>query len=124
MTDHRNTPGMAVLALSGELDYDRGAELSEQLDAAVAARPPVLAVELAEVTFADSFALRLLVLADRRMRSEGGLLLLVGPLTSAVSRLLEVTATDRHFTLAPDPREAARMAAAFRRPPTTGTGPT
>ncbi|MEU5384816.1 STAS domain-containing protein [Kitasatospora cineracea] len=113
---------VAVLVLSGELDYDRGAELSERMDAALAARPPVLAVDLSAVSFADSFALRVLVLANRRMRAEGGLFMLVGPLNVAVARLLEATATDRYFSLAPDLTAAARTAAAALRPPATGTG--
>ncbi|MFJ9523622.1 STAS domain-containing protein [Kitasatospora sp. NPDC101801] len=129
MTDDENpgpnrlATGTSVLTLSGELDYDRGDEVSAQVDSAFAARPPVLVVDLSRVTFADSFALRLLIIAHRRMRTGGGLLVLAGPLTEAVSRLLEATATDRYFTLAPDLPEAERMAAAFRSPPATDTGP-
>ncbi|MFB6893225.1 STAS domain-containing protein [Kitasatospora sp. NPDC056327] len=110
----------AVLRLSGDLDYDTGQELTESLDAALADRPDVLAVDLSAVTFADSFALRLLVLAHRRLEESGGAMVLVGPLATPVRRLLEITATDGHFTIADSVAEAG-AAVRGRRPARPGT---
>ncbi|MFF2348652.1 STAS domain-containing protein [Kitasatospora sp. NPDC058115] len=110
----------SVLRLSGELDYDTGRELTACLDAAVAERPAVLAVDLSEVTFADSFALRVLVLAHLRLQEAGGAMVLVGQLAPSVRRLLEITATDRHFTLA-DSVTAAERAVAGHGPAHSGT---
>ncbi|MEU6974189.1 STAS domain-containing protein [Kitasatospora aureofaciens] len=106
----RSSEGMSVLTLHGELDYSHGEQLSATVDAALAAAPAVLAVDLSDVTFADSFALRVLVLAHQRMRTAGGSLILVGPLTIAVQRLLEATATDKHFTIAQDMAAAEAVA--------------
>ncbi|MFE9427389.1 STAS domain-containing protein [Kitasatospora sp. NPDC006697] len=111
---------VSVLALSGELDYDTGRGLTDSLQEAIAGGSAVLAVDLSRVSFADSFALRALVLAQRGIEDAGGRMVLVGPLAPAVLRLFEITSTDGFFTVVGSVEEAERAASAAR---PSGAGP-
>ncbi|WP_180290358.1 STAS domain-containing protein [Streptomyces sp. TLI_171] len=127
MTDHTSgplggPPGATVLRLRGELDLDTGRELAEAVDAAVALGSDVLVLDVSGVTFADSSTLRALVLAQQRMEEAAGVLLLAGPLTPAVRRLLEITATDEYFTVADSLRHARTLAAELLRRLPGGAG--
>ncbi|WP_158585338.1 STAS domain-containing protein [Kitasatospora sp. SolWspMP-SS2h] len=126
MTDH--TPGPpepTVLHLSGDLDHDSERELAEAVDAAVTRSTGALVLDVSAVTFADSSALRTLVLTQQRTEAAGGVLVLLGPLAPVVRRLLEITSTDGYFTVAeslPQAREAAAAALLRRRPHGTEAG--
>ncbi|MFJ5228526.1 STAS domain-containing protein [Kitasatospora sp. NPDC088391] len=104
-------PGPAVLRLHGELDFARERELAEAVDAALTDGARTLVLDVSAVTFADSSTLRTLVLAQQRAEAAGGGLVLLGPLSPAVRRLLEITATDGYFTVVDSlPRAAAAAA--------------
>jgi anti-sigma B factor antagonist len=83
---------MVVLSLSGELDLATSALLERELDAAEAARPMRLVVDLAGLEFIDSSGLNTLVQAHERASENGHQLLLrQGP--RPVRRLFELTNT-------------------------------
>jgi anti-anti-sigma factor len=84
-----------VVHVRGELDLASAPALSAVLsDAAVPSAVPVL-LDLAEVTFIDSSALRALVLAGREL-SEAGRTLQIGPRSEMVTRVLSMTSLDQH----------------------------
>lgn len=125
MTDHiAGPPGTTVLPLRGDLDHDNQRELAAEVDAALARATGALVLDVSAVTFADSSALRTLVLAQQRMEAADGALVLLGPLGPALRRLLEITATDGYFTVADTlPLALAAAAELLRRGPhATGTG--
>ncbi|MFJ9625805.1 STAS domain-containing protein [Streptomyces sp. NPDC101181] len=98
--------GTTVLRLRGELDFEDARSLTASVEAALGEDPRVLAVDVSAVTFADSSMLRTLVETQQRMEAREGTMVLVGPLTPPLRRLLEITATDGHFTIADDLAQA------------------
>ena len=60
--------------------------LQEALDAEVAARPPLLVVDLSKLTFLDSWALHSILAASSELRAAGGSLALSSP-TGEVRRV-------------------------------------
>lgn len=97
--------GIAVVVLEGELDLAAVPELREQLTEAgrVAARGVVL--DMVEVTFVDSSALRELLRAHAAMRDAGSVLVLAG-VGPPVARLFELTRTTGILSLAPSVEQA------------------
>lgn len=92
------------LRVLGEVGPNAGAELDGALDLA-STRAPVLILDLRDVSFIDADAGFLLVRADRRIRREGGRLLVL-PGSDDVQWLLAVTGIDRLLEvvdLPPDP---------------------
>jgi anti-sigma B factor antagonist len=65
------TAGVTVLAAAGELDMTVTDELAELLNREVAARPPVLAIDAAEVTFCAARVLTVLVNAATDAHAAG-----------------------------------------------------
>ncbi|BAJ26327.1 putative antagonist protein [Kitasatospora setae KM-6054] len=117
MTDHTpGTPEPTVLHLRGDLDHDNEREVAAEVEAAAARSAGLLVLDVSAVTFADSSALRTLVLAQQRAEEAGGALVLLGPLGPALRRLLEITATDGYFTVADTLPQARAAAGAARRP--------
>ncbi len=98
--------GLAVLTLEGELDLAASPVLRGRLEAAAAARGAVL--DMSEVTFVDSSALRELLRAASRAARDGRPFVLAG-VQPAVARLLELTQTTGAFT------SAATLAQALER---------
>jgi anti-anti-sigma factor len=93
------TPGAALLVLSGEFDLAAASLFRERVIAAgnrEGVRTVVL--DLAEVAFMDSSMLKELLRAHAEMP---GRLVLAG-LQPAVARLLELTRTAAFFRIAPD----------------------
>ncbi len=79
-----------ILSLRGELDLATSALLQRELDAAEAARPVRLVVDLSGLEFIDSSGLNTLVQARERASQNGHQLsLMQGP--RAVQRLFELT---------------------------------
>jgi anti-sigma B factor antagonist len=98
-------PGAVVLTLSGEFDVAAAPALQDRFQEALARRPDAVVVDLAEVTFADSSALRELLRADATMRAEG-IRLVAAALPPAVDRLLELTRARELLDLAATVEEA------------------
>jgi anti-sigma B factor antagonist len=82
-----------VLEVGGELDLYTAPRLSSQLGELIARGATHLVVDLTETTFIDSTALHVLLDARKRVRAEGGELVLVCP-SPQVRRVFEVTGVD------------------------------
>jgi anti-anti-sigma factor len=97
--------GVAVVAVSGELDLAATGALRARVDAAAGLRGLVL--DLAEATFMDSAILQELLRAHAQLeRYETQLVLAAVP--PAVRRLLDLTRTFELFTVAEDRESALR----------------
>jgi anti-sigma B factor antagonist len=102
--------GITVLALSGELDLAAAPALRDRLDDARAAGGRGVVLDMAEVTFLDSSALRELLRADAALRTDGVPLVLAA-VRPPVERLLELTRTTGMLTVAPTLEAALQRAA-------------
>ncbi|QSS95531.1 STAS domain-containing protein [Streptomyces sp. M54] len=105
MTDERQPhateipPDMTVLRFRGDLDFEDASSLAEAIQGALAENPRVLAIDVSAITFADSSMLRALVETQQHIEDKSGTMVLVGPITPPMRRLLEITATDELFTI-------------------------
>jgi anti-sigma B factor antagonist len=77
-----------VIQLAGEADVSTRA-VSEVFDAEVAKRPRLLVVDLSGLSFIDSWALSVIMRANRALRRDGSTLALVSP-SPAVARVLQL----------------------------------
>jgi anti-sigma B factor antagonist len=102
--------GIAVLALSGELDLAAAPAIRERLADARTAGACGIVLDMTEVTFLDSSALRELLRADAALRADGALLVLAG-VRPPVERLLELTRTSGMLAAAPTLGAALKRAA-------------
>ena len=90
--------GLVRLLLRGELDLSTVSKVEEELRRAEASEPPLLVLDLTELTFLDSTGLRLIVTADRRARDQGRRLAVVkGP--DAVQRVFTITRLDERLEM-------------------------
>lgn len=105
-----------VITVSGDVDYAAMGGFDRAWEAADRAAMPVTAVDLTGVTFADSMLLNALIKARLRHQASGRDLVLVGPLRTAVSRLLTITGAIRVFTVVEGGRGSAHDSAAPRVP--------
>ena len=97
--DVSETEGVRRLRLRGELDL-AGVERFERL--LTGAGPATFVLDLRGLTFIDSSGLRALIMADERVRAEGGRIIVVrGP--ARVNEVLEVTGVARRLELVDDP---------------------
>ncbi|MFE5733872.1 STAS domain-containing protein [Streptomyces sp. NPDC056528] len=88
-----------LITMRGEMDHDDAEDVEAAWAAAGEAASPMTAVDLSRVTFADSMLLNALLDARRRHLADGRELVLIGPLHSAVLRLLDVSGTLDHFRI-------------------------
>jgi anti-sigma B factor antagonist len=89
--------GATVVSLAGELDLYNAENVRAALLECCAAEPPVLVVDLEQVTFIDSTALGVLIEARSRMADRGGFRLAAPGLETR--RALEISGLDRHFSV-------------------------
>nr|WP_229862958.1 STAS domain-containing protein [Streptomyces galbus] len=89
-----------MITVRGEVDHDDTEDFVEAWAAADRAALPTTAVDLSQITFADSMLLNALLDARRRHADSGRELVLLGPLPPPVSRLLTVSGTLEHFAVA------------------------
>jgi anti-sigma B factor antagonist len=87
-----------VITLSGEVDITTAAELSELLNGQLADETQQLTVDVAGLDFADTAAIRALLVAARRLRQRGGDLVLLRP-QRALARVLEILGADEVVTI-------------------------
>jgi anti-sigma B factor antagonist len=99
--------GVTVVTLAGELDLAAAPVLRERLAEAAGSAERGVVLDMAEVTFVDSSALRELLRARAALEAAGARLVLaaVGP---PVARLLELTQTSDVLLLAPGVEQALR----------------
>jgi anti-anti-sigma factor len=96
--------GRLRLRLDGELDLVTAPWLARRLQKIEAGKPPVLVIDLRDLTFMDSSGLRELFSAQRRARAEGRRLALVkgsGP----IDRVLEMVRADTAMETVEDPSD-------------------
>ncbi len=88
--------GVAVIALTGELDVAGSAMLEQELERVSSeVEPSALVLDLSALDFMDSTGLRLVVTADQRSREDGRTFALVRG-KEDVQRVFEITRmTDR-----------------------------
>lgn len=83
-----------VVALSGEADWSSAGQLGELITAQLAGGARQLTVDVSGLRFADSASVRVLVLAGRTLKEQGGTVVLVRP-QPAVARVLELMGADQ-----------------------------
>lgn len=91
---------VATLRVSGELDVATAPVLGEELDRLAEASPPVVVIELAQVTFLGSAGLGVLVQARRDFAARGTRLLLAKA-NDAVLRVMQIVHLDQVFEFDP-----------------------
>lgn len=92
--------GHPWLALSGELDMATAPRIYVEVDAALAAKPEQLTMDLSRLTFLDSAGLRVMLATHKKCAAQDCRLLLVkGP--PAVHRPFEIAGLDKLFEFAP-----------------------
>ncbi|KEF43358.1 MAG: hypothetical protein ER33_01030 [Cyanobium sp. CACIAM 14] len=89
-----------VLRPSGFIDAEKGLELRHTIGDLVAARPQDILIDCAGVDFMDSSGFGCLVATLKRVREQGRQLYLCS-LSSQLRMVLELTGTDRVFTVFP-----------------------
>src|SRR5258708_35143199 len=104
----RESDGQVVVTLRGELDVLDAASLAAAL-AEVAAREPVIIVDLAGLEFIDSSGAAALVLVRKQARHARGDLLLAAP-QAQVMRVLTVTRLIGAFSVHANVEHAAHRA--------------
>lgn len=100
-----DTEAGQVIRVRGELDLASAPELTAALSGTAGESSVPVVLDLAEVSFIDSSALRALVLSGREL-SESGRTLQIGPRSEMVARVLEMTHLDQHteaFQVLPEP---------------------
>ena len=105
------TEGVAVLTLEGEFDLAAAPAMREQLEEACAGAGRGVVLDMSEVTFVDSSALRELLRADTALQEKGARLVLAA-VPAPVARLLELTRTTGMLVAAPTLDAALERAAA------------
>ncbi len=98
-----------VVSASGDLDWDSSDAFGERLRQATAGDDPLVVVDLAAVTFADSSVLHALFTAHRTLEARGGALAIAGPLSPAVLRLFEISRADGYLNLVDDLETARKL---------------
>jgi anti-sigma B factor antagonist len=93
-------PGVVVIELSGELDVSAASALRRRFEQALERHPAIVVADMADVTFADSSALRELLRADAAMRA-AGTRFVPAALPAVVERLLELTRARELLDVAP-----------------------
>ena len=91
-------PPWTVLSVGGDLDVVGAPDMRQAVVAAVAEGSRLLALDLSELDFVDSFGLGAVVGALKRVRQRGGELALVCP-SSRIRRVFEICDLDRILAL-------------------------
>ena len=94
-----------VVVLGGEVDLYTAPELKQELHRLVAEGATRVVIDMTQTTFIDSTTLGVLLSVVKRVRPEGGTVVLVCP-DRNVRRIFEITLLDRVFAIF-DSREAA-----------------
>ena len=100
--ESQETDGIVKLVLSGEFDLSSASQIEDVLKEIEERRPPVLVLDLRELTFMDSTGLRVMVSADARARDDSRRLVVVqGP--EPVHRVFRITGLDDHLDIVETP---------------------
>lgn len=93
-----HTDAGPIIRLRGELDLASAPQLSVTVAEAASTGTEAVTLDLSEVTFIDSSALRTLVVAGRQLSERGGTLQ-IGPRSAVVARVLSMTHLDQQADL-------------------------
>jgi anti-anti-sigma factor len=94
--------GVARVVAGGELDLSSAEQLEEELKRNEQEEPPLLVLDLRELTFMDSTGLRTVIAADARARDRGGRLVIVRA-PEEVDRVFRLTRMDAHLEMMDEP---------------------
>ena len=94
-------PGRLLVRVAGELDYGNCDEVIATLSGAIAGGPPLLAVDLAEVTFFGSDGVRCMVVARSEADAAGVPFVIRRP-SSSVTSVLELLGMTDVFPVTTD----------------------
>ena len=100
--DIHTTPNNVMLTVIGELDMGDADRVGDVLSEAAHAGKPIVTVDLAGLTFADSSAIKALLLGAKAADDHGVSYELVNP-HGSVRRLLGVTGLDEALTVIDEP---------------------
>ena len=103
--ERRDGAGGPRLTLRGELDIATAPRLQEAVDAALAARPELLVVDLRELSFLDSSGLRQFIVLAGRAEQEGFRLVLVRPAPPALA-VFQITRAEENLPFVDEPPAA------------------
>jgi anti-sigma B factor antagonist len=95
----------AVVSLEGEVDLYTAPELKQELHRLVGEGAKRIVIDMTATTFIDSTTLGVLLSVVKRVRPEGGAVVLVCP-DRNVKRIFEITLLDRVFTIVDTRAEA------------------
>jgi anti-anti-sigma factor len=90
-----------VVAVAGELDLATAPILQERISAAEALAPPLLVLDLRELTFLDSTGLRIVLAADAAARRDARRLVVVRG-SDPVHRVFLIALLDKRLELVDD----------------------
>lgn len=93
-----------VLAVAGDFDLAAVPEVDSAIALLEAEHPRVLGLDLRELELIDSSALRTILNAVNRARTESRRFAVIAPSTGPVGRLLELTLVGDHVELVDDPQ--------------------
>jgi len=98
--------GVAVVALSGELDISAVARVDEELRRVERAGPHAVVLDLRGLSFMDSSGLRLVLEAEMRARAEARRFAIV-PGPEAVHRVFLIALLDKRLEFVADPAQVS-----------------
>ena len=102
--DVETTPSNVLITVIGELDMGDADRVGDLLAEASSAGKPIVRVNLAGLTFADSSAIKALLLGAKAADEQGVTYELVNP-HGSVRRLLGVTGLDDALTVIDEPEQ-------------------
>jgi anti-anti-sigma factor len=98
----QDSSAQVTISLKGELDLSSVGKVQEELRRVEADEPPLLVLDLTNLTFLDSTGLRTVVTADERARDNGRRFVIVrGP--DAVQRVFAITRLEERLEMVDDP---------------------
>jgi anti-sigma B factor antagonist len=94
-------PQTGILALEGEIDLHRSAQVRETLEPLIAQKTKRILVDFSAVTYIDSSGLAVLIETLQRIQSYGGKFAIFG-LKESVKAIFAIARLDQIFRIFPD----------------------
>ena len=95
-TSTRDSDGLQILDISGEIDIYTTSQFKEAVNKIIATGQKHLVINMERVTYMDSSGFGTLLSAQKRIRPEGGTINLV-KCNSPITRMLRITRLDTIF---------------------------
>jgi anti-sigma B factor antagonist len=99
-------PGLAVLVVGGEVDYEVSPQLKARVMKAIKAGTRRLVLDLTDVSFIDSTAIGVIAGAVERLDEVGGGSIAVVSTHEKVMQIFEITGLDNVLTVHPSREDA------------------